>query len=107
MTAQITLIGRLGKDVDSKLTDNGKSLAKFSLAVSSGFGDKKTTSWFDCVAWEKTAEVAVKYLKKGNIVALTGNCEIRKFETDKGQGTSVQVTVRELELLPQGNESSF
>lgn len=68
----VGIIGRLTRDPETKFTQAGKPVAKFSVAVDTGFGDRKATSFFDVVAWQKTAEFVDKYFKKGAKIAITG-----------------------------------
>lgn len=69
----ITITGRLTADPELKHTQNGKAWCKFNVAVDDGFGDKKRTDFFQVVCWEKTAEVAAEYLKKGKKVLVNGS----------------------------------
>ena len=84
MYSSTTLIGRLGKDVELKTTNNGKAVAKFSLATTEGSGDKQTTEWHYIVAWEKTAELCAQYIRKGSLVSVIGRISSHKY-TDKNQ----------------------
>jgi single-strand DNA-binding protein len=52
--------------------------------VDEGFGDKKKTSWFKIVAWEKSAEFAEKYFSKGSKIGVTGRLTQRKWEDKEG-----------------------
>ena len=49
------IIGYLGKDPETKVGQNGKSVTKFSVAVNDGYGDKKHTQWYNAVAFDKLA----------------------------------------------------
>ncbi len=86
----VQLIGRLGIDPEVKNLDSGKTLTKFSLATSDSYknsaGEKvEDTQWHNIVAWGKVAEIAGKYLKKGNEVALEGKLIHRSYETTEGE----------------------
>lgn len=63
--ANIQVLGKLGKDVEVK-TVGQSTVAQFSLAETVGFGDKKSTIWYDIAIWGKRAESGLNaYLTKG------------------------------------------
>ena len=63
--ATVTIIGNLGKDVELK-DINGKTVASFSVADKSGYGDNKQTNWYGVSIWDGLAKTGfVDYLKKG------------------------------------------
>jgi single-strand DNA-binding protein len=80
----VTLLGRLGKDVDLKYTQSGKAVATLTLAVDDGYGESKHTSWFNIVCWNKTAENVAKYCVKGSQVAITGRLSQRSWDDKDG-----------------------
>lgn len=65
----ISITGRLGRDPEIKYFESGACLANFSVAVNR---TKEITDWFDCVAWEKTAEIIGKFVGKGKEIAIVG-----------------------------------
>lgn len=69
---KIFLIGYLGKDPEARYTPDGKQIATFSVGVSEKRGEEKVTSWYQITAWEKLAEIAHEYLKKGMKVFIEG-----------------------------------
>lgn len=85
-----TIVGRLGRDPDTKFTGSGTAVANFSVATDYGFGDKKKTTWINIVAFGKTAEAVGKFLKKGSLVLVEGRIEIREYEP-KGGGEKKKV----------------
>jgi len=103
----VVLTGRLGQDPEIKSTQSGKSVASLSLAVESGFGDKKKTDWFRLVAWEKLADVIGEHLHKGSRIAVTGRLQARDY-TDKQEQkrTVTEVVINSLEFLDPKPESS-
>ena len=92
-------IGRLGKDPEVRTTAGGKSVANFSLATDSGYGEKKTTQWHRVVAWEKTAELAGKYLKKGSRIYLEGEVQYGKYEKDGVTHYTTDIVARNIQFL--------
>lgn len=85
---RVQLIGRLGKDPESKYTPTGKKVAHFSLAVSQRWKvsgeNKEYTEWVNIEAWGRLGEVCQEYLKKGSLVYLEGRLKTDKYE-DKGE----------------------
>ena len=75
---KVILIGNLGADPDVRYTPSGKAVATLSVATNKQFKDKETgekkerVEWHRCVLWDKTAETAGQYLKKGSQVYLEG-----------------------------------
>lgn len=87
---RVQLIGNLGKDPEIKHLDNGKVMAKFSLATSESYrnkeGDKVTeTQWHNIIAWGKQAEIVEKYFEKGKEIALDGKLLHRSYEDKDGK----------------------
>ncbi|MDP1547411.1 MAG: single-stranded DNA-binding protein [Anaerolineales bacterium] len=86
---RVQLIGRLGKDPESKFTPTGKKVCHFSLAVSNRWKDKngetkETTEWVNIEAWGRLGEVCQEYLKKGSLIFVEGRLKTDKYE-DKGE----------------------
>jgi single-strand DNA-binding protein len=98
---RVQLIGRLGKDPESKFTPTGKKVAHFSLAVSqrwkTGGESKEYTEWVNIEAWGRLGEVAQEYLKKGSLVYIEGRLKTEKYE-DKGGETKYFTKVVALTL---------
>lgn len=78
---KIVIIGRLGKDPETRTTTTGKNVVSFSVGVTREF-DKEQTDWFRVSAWGKTGEFVQNYLGKGRLVAVAGRMESRSY-TDK------------------------
>ena len=86
----VTLIGLLGMDPEFKTLESGKQMIKFSLATNEGYYDKNgekvdKTQWHNIIAWNKTAEIMSKLLKKGNKVALRGRLDYSQYQGKDGQ----------------------
>ena len=76
----LTISGNIGRDAEVR-NAGGTSVAGFSLAMKSGYGDKAQTIWVDCSLWGKPAESGlVQYLKKGQFVVVTGEMGTREHE---------------------------
>src|SRR5215208_4664847 len=87
---RVQLIGRLGKDPESKYTPTGKCVTHFSLAVSQQWktnGEtKEYTEWVNVEVWGRLGEVCQEYLKKDSLVFIEGRLKTEKYEDkDKGE----------------------
>ena len=108
---RITLIGNAGKDPEITTVKGDRKVAKFSLAVNefskNEKGEKVTnTTWFNCVAWDKSGETLATYLKKGQKVFIEGRLSIREYEKDQVKGKSIDVVVSNFVLLGNKEEGS-
>ncbi len=86
---RVQLIGRLGRDPESKFTPTGKKVAHFSVAVSHHWktrdGEaKESTEWVNVEAWDRLGEVCQEYLKKGSLAYIEGRLKTDRYE-DKGE----------------------
>jgi single-strand DNA-binding protein len=85
----VTLIGHVGMAPEIKSFDNGKRMAKFSLATNETYrnaqGEKITdTQWHNVVAWGKTAEFIEKYVQKGAEMVIEGKLMNRTYDDKDG-----------------------
>lgn len=95
----ISVSGRLGKDGELKTIGQGTQVLNFSIADDVGFGDKKTTQWFNCAIFGKRAEALAKYLKKGMNVTAIGEFKVRQYQKNDGtQGHSLEINVDRLAM---------
>jgi single-strand DNA-binding protein len=86
---RIQLIGRLGKDPESRLLPSGRRVCTFSLAVDrrwkNGNGEaKEATDWFNVESWGRLGEVCHQYLAKGRLVYVEGRVQTDRWQDDKG-----------------------
>ena len=82
MLNTITIIGRLGKDIELRSTASGDSVCSFSLAVDRDFKNKdgnKDTDWLDCVVWRNDADYLYKYAHKGDLLCISGRLQTRAW----------------------------
>lgn len=102
---KVQLIGNLGNAPEVKTTENGKKLARFSVATNESYrnasGEKVTeTTWHNLIAWGKVAEIAEKYLTKGSEVAIEGKLINRSYDDKDGNKKYItEVQVNELLML--------
>ena len=93
---KVILVGNLGKDPEIKYTPQGKPVAKFSLATNERYKDKDgqwqdRTEWHNIVLWERLAEIAGEYLKKGSKVYIEGRIRTDSWD-DKQTGQKKYMT---------------
>lgn len=101
---KVQLIGRLGKDIDSRSTQSGQPFARTTMAVDESYtkeGRKvERTEWFNLVIWGKLAEIAAQYLAKGALVYIEGKLQTREWDDPEGgKRRSTEVIVQELIML--------
>jgi single-strand DNA-binding protein len=102
---RVQLIGNLGRDPEVMEFNNGKKLAKFSIATSDYYknadGERITeTQWHNLIAWGATAGFVEKLLKKGNQVAIDGKLTSRSYEDKEGIKRYIsEVVVNEVLLI--------
>jgi single-strand DNA-binding protein len=112
---KVILLGNLGKDPDTKYTQNGGTVCTFSLATTETYKDnesgekKQNTEWHRIVTFGRLAEVAAEYLRKGSQVYIEGSIRLRQWEDKDGNKRSVtQIHARSMQLLgkpPEGEKS--
>jgi single-strand DNA-binding protein len=103
---KVILIGNLGKDPEVKYTPQGTPVAKITLATNERFKDKDgqwqdRTEWHNVVLWQRLAEIAGEYLKKGGKVYIEGRLQTRSWD-DKQSGQKkymTEVVANDLVLL--------
>lgn len=101
---RVQLIGRVGKEPESKTTANDKQRCTFTLAVDRRWKDKtgvvkKETDWFNIEAWGKTAEFCDKYVHKGELVFLEGQLRTDKYESNGETRTFTKIILDNLQLF--------
>lgn len=103
---KVILIGHLGKDPEVRYMSSGKAVANASLATSETWKDKNTgekqerTEWHNLVLYERLAEIAGQYLKKGALVYVEGRLQTSKWQDKNGQDRyTTEIIVSELKML--------
>lgn len=86
---KVILVGNLGKDPEVRHLENGRAVANFSLATSETYKNKQgervtNTEWHNIVLWSPIAEIAEKFLKKGNQVYIEGKLTSRSWDDQDG-----------------------
>ena len=82
-----TIIGRAGQDAEIKYFESGKVKTTFSLAVNrwDSKAKEETTDWYNIEVWDKQAEFAGEYIKKGRQVVVDGRISISKWTDQTGE----------------------
>ena len=109
---KVILVGNLGKDPEVKHLDTGVSVANFSLATTETYNNKQgqrvsQTEWHNVVLWRGLADIAEKYLKKGNSVYVEGKINTRKWEDKEGNTRySTDIIAEKMTMLGSRQDSN-
>ena len=102
---KVILVGRLGRDPETRYTGGGQAVANFSMATDETYKDKngerqKRTEWHKIVVWSKLAEIAQQYLKKGSLLYLEGRIQTREWQDKEGQKrTTTEIVATNFRML--------
>lgn len=89
--------GRITRDAETRATTSGTSITSFSIAVDSGFGDKKRTDFLNVKAFKR--DNLTQYLTKGKPVMVSGELQIEKWTDKSGvEKTGVTIIVRDIDF---------
>jgi single-strand DNA-binding protein len=105
---KVILVGNLGKDPELKHTSSGTAVATMTIATNERFKDKSgewqdKTEWHSVVLWQRLAEIASEYLKKGRSVYVEGRLQTRSWEDKQGQKRyTTEIVASDLVLLGGG-----
>ncbi len=107
------LVGRLGRDPETRYTGGGQAVCHFSLATDESYKDnagerQKRTEWHRIVLWGKLAEITQQYLKKGMLVYIEGRIQTRQWE-DKRDGqkrTTTEIVANVMRMLTSRAEGA-
>jgi single-strand DNA-binding protein len=107
---KVILIGRLGKDPETRYMPNGEAVTNATLATSENWKDKsgvkqEKTEWHNLTFYRRLAEVAGEYLKKGSMIYVEGKLQTRKWQDKEGKDRyTTEILVNEMTML--GGKSS-
>ena len=102
---KVILVGRLGKDPEVRNLENGAVVANFSIATTETYKDRTTgerkeiTEWHNIVLWRGIAEVAQKYLHKGDMVYIEGKLRTRSWEKDNVTRYTTEIVGDQMTML--------
>lgn len=108
MINNVTLQGKLGKDIDLKYTQSGKAVGTTSIAVDRDFKNangEKETDWVNLVFWGKTAETVANYFRKGDEILVVGRIQTRSYEDNSGSRKYVTEVVADKFSFTTGRKS--
>ena len=110
---KVILIGNLGQDPEVRFTPSGTAVANLNLATSDTWTDRQSgqrqerTEWHRVVMFNKTAEIAQQYLKKGSKVYIEGRLQTRKWQDQNGQDRySTEIVANDMQML-DGRSGDF
>ncbi len=106
----VQIIGRLGKEPESRYTQSGSHVVKFPVAVEAYVpkdSDRpKHTEWFNIVAWTVLADVCMKYLSKGDEIYVQGEMKTREYNQDGQRKYFTELQMDQMQMLrTKGKES--
>ena len=114
---KVILVGNLGRDPEVRTLESGVKVARFSLATTESYNDRNTgqrvdqTEWHNIVLWRGLAEIAEKYLRKGNQVYLEGKLQTRSYQDKDGiTKYSTEIVGQNMNMLggrPASNEAGY
>lgn len=103
---KVILIGNLGQDPEVRFTPSGTAVANLNLATTDTWMDKQSgqrqerTEWHRIVLFNKTAEIAQQYLKKGSKVYIEGRLQTRKWQDQNGQDKyTTEIVANDMQML--------
>jgi single-strand DNA-binding protein len=109
---KVILVGRLGRDPETRFTGGGQAVANFSVATDETYKDRngerqKRTEWHKIVVWGKQAEIAQQYLKKGSLIFIEGRIQSREWQDKEGQKrTSFEIVANNFRMLGGRSDSA-
>lgn len=109
---EVTLIGSVGKDAETKLFGENSQKATFSIATNKSFKDKNgvkqtQTEWHNIEVWGEKAKFAGSWVKKGGLVYVKGEIRYEKFEDKEGKMQyRTKIVADKIQLLPKGGNGA-
>jgi len=99
----VILLGNLGNNPELKYTPSGSPVATFSIATNESYKDKEgklveKAEWHRIVCWNKTAEIAAKYLHKGDKVLVQGKIQTRSWDAQDGKRYITEIVASRIEF---------
>lgn len=109
MLNKVVLMGRLTKDPELRRTQSGVAVTSFALAVDRDFasrGEERQTDFIDITCWRQTAEFTSKWFHKGQLVAIAGRLQQRKWQDKDGNNRiSYEVVADEAHFAERRQDS--
>ncbi len=103
---KVILVGNCGKDPETRYMPSGGAVTNISIATSEGWKDKQTgetkerTEWHNVVFFNRLAEIAGEYLKKGSQIYVEGSLRTRKWQDKEGKDRyTTEIVANEMQML--------
>ncbi len=97
---KVIIVGRLGRDPESRFSGGGMDISNFSLATERVKKGDKVTTWHRCTAFDKTAKVINQYATKGQMLYVEGSIDHEEYtDKDGAKKTSTTILVSQVQLL--------
>ena len=104
---KVTLVGRVGKEPETRETNKGEAVANISLATNSGYGDNEKTDWHRVTFFGKIANTVIEYVKKGQELYVEGRISYSKYTGKDGiEKYSTNIIAYSMQMGQKGNTSS-
>lgn len=113
---KVQIIGHLGADPDQRFMPSGKAVTNIRVATSETWKDRETgdkkekTEWHSIVFFDKLAEIAGEYLRKGSLVYIEGKLQTRKWQDKEGKDRyTTEIIAQQMQMLggrPQGERAA-
>ena len=106
MPAKVNILGRLTRDPETRETSKG-TVTGFSIASNSGWGEHKTTTYFDCSCFGKRGENLQKHAGKGKQLWISGDLSTRSYQSRDGvEKISINVKVEDWHFTASGDNKA-
>ncbi|WP_262316428.1 single-stranded DNA-binding protein [Lacticaseibacillus parakribbianus] len=110
MINNVSLTGRLTRDIELKYTQSGTAVGSFTLAVDRSFKNangEREADFINCVIWRKSAENLSNFTRKGSLIGIEGRIQTRNYDNNQGQKVYVtEVVVDNFALLESKNQQA-
>ncbi len=109
MLNQVVLVGRLVKNPELQVTDNGKKVTTITLAVPRGYKNingEYDTDFLDCTLWTNIAENTTEYCKSGDMIGVKGRIQTRVIETEDGKRKKTEIVADKISFLASSPNNS-
>jgi len=110
---KVMILGNLTRDPETKTTPNGQTISKFGVATNRYWTDKQTNEkkqqveYHNIVCWRKLAEIAQKFLKKGDLVYVEGRLQTSSWDDQQGNKKyKTDIVAERIQLGPKGTKAA-
>ena len=102
----VNAIGNLGRDPETSVAASGIKVTRFSIAVNRKRKNEEKTTWLNVVTFDKLAEITSQYLRKGSLVFVKGELDVRKYTGQDGvEKTSVDLVANQVVFLEKKRDA--